>query len=184
LSENGHDYLILLFCGLRKGEALGLHWQDVDLEARKLRVTEQLQRINKALVLSTPKTEKSQRELTISVPVVAVLHEHRRGQREERMAVGAVWQDTGLVFTSLVGAPIDPRNVKRVLDRLIKNAKLPHCRIHDLRHQFASNMLAGGVDLKIVSDCLGHSQLAITADTYAHVSQDLIREAMDKAAAR
>lgn len=88
------------------------------------------------------------------------------------------------VFTSLVGAPIDPRNVKRVLDRLLKNAKLPHCRIHDLRHQFASNMLACGVDLKIVSDCLGHSQLAITADTYAHVSQDLIREAMDKAAAR
>ena len=177
-------FLVLLFVGLRKGEALGLHWQEVDLEARKLRVHEQLQRINKALVLSTPKTEKSQREVTIPALVVTALQKHRKDQREEQMKARLVWQDTGLVFTTPVGSPVDPRNVKRVLDRLLKNAKLPHCRIHDLRHQFASNMLACGVDLKIVSDCLGHSQLAITADTYAHVSQDLIRDAMDKAATR
>jgi integrase len=177
-------FLVLLFVGLRKGEALGLHWQDVDLESRKLHVRLQLQRINKELVLTSPKTEKSQRELTIPAPVIVALRAHRQRQREERMAAGSVWQDTGLVFTTVVGSPVDPRNAKRVLDRLLKNAKLPHCRLHDLRHQFASNMLACGVDLKIVSDCLGHSKLAITADTYAHVSQELIRDAMDKAAAR
>jgi len=177
-------FIVLLFVGLRKGEALGLQWQDVDLETRKLRVRQQLQRINKELVLTTPKTEKSQRELTIPAPAVAALRENRAKQREERMAAGSVWQDTGLVFTTGVGSPIDPRNAKRVLDRLLTKAKLPHCRLHDLRHQFASNMLACGVDLKIVSDCLGHSKIGITADTYAHVSQDLIREAMDKAGAR
>lgn len=177
-------FLVLLFMGLRRGEALGLHWQDINLDARRLRVNEQLQRINKQLVLGSPKTEKSQRELTIPVPVIASLSEHRKRQRVERMAAGPVWQDTGLVFTTLVGSPVDPRNAKRVLDRLLRNAKLPHCRLHDLRHQFASHMLACGVALKVVSDCLGHSKLAITANTYAHVSQDLIREAMDKAGSR
>jgi integrase len=177
-------FSVLLFVGLRKGEALGLHWQDIDFEGRKLRVRLQLQRINKALVLTVPKTEKSQRELTIDERALAALREHRTRQLEERMAAGSVWQDTGLVFTTMVGSAVDPRNAKRVLDRLLTKAKLPHSRLHDLRHQFASNMLACGVDLKIVSDCLGHSKIGITADTYAHVSQDLIREAMDKAAAR
>ncbi|MEK6322195.1 MAG: tyrosine-type recombinase/integrase [Acidobacteriota bacterium] len=177
-------FLTMLLVGLRRGEALGLHWRDVDLDARKLRVNTTLQRINKELVLGSPKTEKSQRDLTIEERAVAALREHRKRQLEERMAAGPVWHDTGLVFTTVVGSPIDPRNVKRVLDRLLKKAKLPHSRLHDLRHEFASNMLACGIDLKVVSDCLGHSKLAITADTYAHVSQDLIREAMDKAGAR
>jgi site-specific recombinase XerD len=88
------------------------------------------------------------------------------------------------VGSVLIRSPVEPRNVKRALDRLLKNAELPHRTLHDLRHEFASNMLACGVDLKVVSDCLGHSTLATTANIYAHVSQDLIREAMEKAAAR
>jgi integrase len=98
----------------------------------------QLQRINKALVLNVPKTEKSQRELTMDSRLVAALREHRTRQLEERMAAGQVWQDTGLVFTIAVGSPVDPRNVKRALDRLLKNAELPHRTLHDLRHEFAS----------------------------------------------
>lgn len=177
-------FLVMLFMGLRRGEALALRWQDVDLEARVLRVTGTLQRINKELVIGSPKTEKSQRTLPIPVSVIAALRENRSRQLEERMAAAPVWQDSGLVFTTAVGSPIDPRNAKRVFDRLLQEAELPHCRLHDLRHQFASNALAYGIELKVVSDLLGHSKLAITADIYAHVSQELLREAMDKAAAR
>lgn len=177
-------FLLMLFTGLRRGEALALRWNDVDLETRKLKVSQTMQRIKGGLAFGSPKTDKSARELTIPLPAVVALREHRQKQREERMAAGPVWEDRDLVFTTLTGAPIDPRNAKRVLDRLLAKTELPHCRLHDLRHQFASHMLASGVDIKIVSDCLGHSKLAVTADVYAHVSQAVIREAMDKAGSR
>lgn len=118
-------FSVLLFAGLRKGEALGLHWHDVDLEGRKLRVRLQLQRINKALVLTVPKTEKSQRELTIDERAVMALREHRTRQLEERMAAGPVWEDTGLVFTTVVGSPVDPRNASECSTGFSKRRSCP-----------------------------------------------------------
>ncbi|MFP5260899.1 MAG: tyrosine-type recombinase/integrase [Blastocatellia bacterium] len=84
-----------------------------------------------------------------------------------------------LVFTSTIGTPIDPRNVKRRLDPLLKRAGLPHFRVHDLRHFCASLLLAQGVQLKVVSEILGHGQLSTTADLYVHVLPSLRKDAID-----
>ncbi|HET8671891.1 MAG TPA: tyrosine-type recombinase/integrase [Candidatus Saccharimonadales bacterium] len=84
-----------------------------------------------------------------------------------------------MVFTTSLGTPIDPRNVKRRLDALLKEAGMPHFRVHDIRHFAASLMLAQGVPLKVVSDILGHSQISTTADLYIHVLPSLRKEAID-----
>jgi integrase len=107
------------------------------------------------------------------------LKEHRKRQLEEKFGAGSKWTETGLVFTTSAGTPIDRRNLKRHLDKLLTTAKLPHFRIHDLRHFCASLLLAQGVALKVVSEILGHSQIGITADLYTHVLPSVRREAID-----
>jgi site-specific recombinase XerD len=94
------------------------------------------------------------------------------------MKAGDKWIDNGLVFTSTEGATIDPRTVKRHLDRILTAAKLPHCRVHDLRHFCASLLLVQGVPLKVVSEILGHTQISITADLYTHVLPSLKQDAI------
>ena len=90
------------------------------------------------------------------------------------------WQETGLVFTTTVGTPLDPRNVTRQFQKLMGEAGLPHQRFHDLRHACASLLLAQGVHPRVVMETLGHSQISLTMDTYSHVMPSLQREAADK----
>jgi integrase len=174
----GALFTVALSLGLRRGEALGLRWQDVDFDANTLRIAQQLTRSNHELIFSEPKTGKSRRVLPLPATLAGALRERRRQQLEERMAAGDKWTDSGLVFTARHGGPIDPRTVKRHLDRILKAAGLPHCRVHDLRHFCASLLLAQGVPLKIVSDILGHTQISITADLYTHVLPSLTRDAI------
>jgi integrase len=117
-------------------------------------------------IISEPKTTSSRRILPLPDTLAASLRERRKQQLEERMAAGNKWTDSGLVFTSRLGESIDPRTVKRHLDRILTAAKLRHCRVHDLRHFCASLLLAQGVPLKVVSEILGHTQISITADLY------------------
>jgi integrase len=107
------------------------------------------------------------------------LKEHRMRQLQEKLIAGSNWQETGLVFTSRLGTPVDPRHVKRYLDPLLKKAGLPHYRVHDLRHFCASLLLAQNVPLKVVSDILGHSRISITADLYTHVLPSVRKEAIN-----
>jgi integrase len=172
-------FSVALSLGLRRGEALGLRWQDVDFEARTLRVNQSLARINKGLVLSQPKTEKSKRVLRLPESLAVKLREHRTRQLEERMGAGAKWVDSGLVFTTRIGTPIDPRKVKRRLDAIITNASLPHFRVHDLRHFCATLLFAQGAPLKVVSEMLGHAQIGITADIYTEVIPKVIEQQVD-----
>ena len=172
-------FSVALSLGLRRGEALGLRWQDIDFQARTLRVTQSLSRLNKQLVLSEPKTKNSRRTLDLPESLAAKLREHRIHQLEEKMRMGEKWTDTGLVFTTSRGTPIEPRNVNRQLANLLTKAKLPQFRVHDLRHFCASLLLAQGVPLKAVSDILGHTQISITADLYTHVLPAMKREAVD-----
>jgi integrase len=171
-------FTVALSLGLRRGEALGLHWEDIDFEKRTLRVNRSLSRINHELVLSEPKTKQSRRVLDLPESLAVRLREHRTRQLEERLQAGRDWVETGMVFTSRVGTPIDPRHVKRHLDPLLVNAGLPHFRVHDLRHFCASLLLAQGVPLKVVSDLLGHTQISITADLYTHVLPEVRKEAI------
>ena len=162
-------YRVGLALGLRLGEALGLSWADVDLDAGTLRVRFALQRIGGTLTLKEPKTEKSRRSLTMPASLVAALRAHRVRQLEERLAAGPRWHESGLVFTNTIGGPLEPSNVLKALKSRLAAAGLPAQRFHDLRHAAASLLLAQGVPARVVMDILGHSQIATTMDLYSHV---------------
>jgi integrase len=114
------------------------------------------------------------------VSLVVALKAHKAHQIEERLLVGEQWQDSGLVFTSTVGTPLEPRNVNRQFDGLLKKAGLAHIRFHDLRHTAASLRLAQGVHPRVVMEILGHSKISVTMDTYSHVIPALNKEAANR----
>jgi integrase len=173
-------YSVALAIGLRQGEALGLRWEHIDLDGGELRVRVALQRIAGKLQLVEPKTRQSRR--TIPLPQVAVnaLRAHRVSQLEERLLAGDRWVDTGLVFCTPKGTPLDARNVTRRFQKLLKQTDLPHQRFHDLRHTCATLLLVQGVPPRVVMEILGHSQISLTMDTYTHVVPALKREAASR----
>jgi integrase len=179
-------FVTALSLGLRRGELLGLHWSDIDLDTATLRVNYGLQRFDGKLHLVEPKTEKSRRVLPLPSLLIAALRTHRVRQLEERLALGADWQETGFVFTSTIGTPLEPRNINRTFDALIEKAnksfeesdKLPKIRFHDLRHSCATLLLSQGVPQRTLMEILGHSQLSLTMNTYSHVLPEMTRAAV------
>ncbi len=161
-------HLIASF-GLRRGEAAGLRWVDVDLEAGVVAVAVQRTQIGRAVAESAPKTTKGVRTLSLDAGTIEVLRAHRTLQSASRLAWGAAWVDSGLVFTMEDGRGLQPQYVTRLFAKACRNGGFPLIRLHDLRHTSASLGLAAGESLVEVSKRLGHSQLAITADTYTHV---------------
>lgn len=173
-------YRLTLSLGLRRGEALGLRWQDVDLERKTLRVVMALQRFKGKLVLDAPKTRSSARQLPLPDVLVSVLRAHRAAQEVERVEAGDEWQEHGLVFPSRTGSPTEPRNLVRHFKGALRAAGLPEStRFHDLRHSCASFLIAQGVHPRVVMEILGHSQIGITMDTYGHVLPETQRDAVD-----
>jgi integrase len=154
-------YLLMLSTGMRRGEALGLKWDDVNLDAGVARVKRNLKREGGRLVTADTKTLKSRRAVNLPVPVIETLLENRELQAKERVELGAAWIATDFVFTTSIGTPIDPRNLYREF--------LGHWHPHELRHSAASLMLASGVKLQVVSEVLGHSSIRMTADVYGHI---------------
>jgi integrase len=120
--------------------------------------------------------------LTIPIPqeCLAALKQHKARQAEEKLLLGQAYQDHGLVFCQANGKPIDPRNFLRSFDRIIERAGLPPSRVHNARHTFATLMLALGESPKTVQTMLGHSRVAITLDSYSHVSLELEKKAAAK----
>ncbi len=170
-------YRVALSLGLRQGEALGLRWEDVELQAGTLRVAVALQRFDGKLQLVEPKTDRSRRVLSVPTALVSALKAHRARQLQERLLAGDRWRDSGLVFTSRIGTPLEPRNVTRAYKALLTRAGLPDIRFHDLRHSCASLLVAQGLHPRVVMETLGHSQISLTMNTYAHVLADVQREA-------
>ncbi|MDP9365219.1 MAG: site-specific integrase [Chloroflexota bacterium] len=177
-----NDRLWPLLCtailtGLRQGELFGLRWEDVSLTEGTLRVRHAMQRVDGKPRLIEPKTKKSRRTLSLPAPVVAALQAQRRRQLEERLLAGDRWRDWDLVFTSTIGTPLEPTNVLKRLQALLEGAALPRQRFHDLRHCCASLLLAQGVSARVVMEMLGHSQIALTMDTYSHVMPAMLNDA-------
>lgn len=176
----GPLYALAAGTGLRLGELLGLQWSDVDLDARQLTVRRALSRAHGGgFELAEPKTPRSRR--TVMLPAIALdaLRRQKARQAADRLAAGTAWQDSrGLVFTDALGRSGDPSAASVAFRTAADRLGLP-VRLHDLRHTAASLMLAAGVPLKVVSEALGHSSIAITADVYSHVTPDLRREAAD-----
>ncbi|GAA2567416.1 tyrosine-type recombinase/integrase [Mycolicibacterium diernhoferi] len=165
--------------GVRRGEALALHWSDVDLEARTLFVRGTLGRVGAELIITEPKTERSRRSVPLSAPLVAMLRRHRADQVAERLRAANVWEDHDLVFATERGTPVDPRNALRTVQLAAEKANMDGIGVHTLRHSAAVAWLEGGTHIKAVADLLGHSSIAITGDVYGHTSDDTARSAVD-----
>ena len=132
------------------------------------------------LRMNTPKTEASARAIPLPTFAVEALARHRDGQAAEREFAGDRWTETGLVFTSTIGTPLEPRNVLRQFQSLLDVVEIPRRRFHDLRHTAASLLLAQGATLHEVKEILGHSQIAITANLYGHGYVEVMRSAVDR----
>lgn len=174
---------LVALAGLRRGEALGLRWVDVDLDTGTASITQQLLDTGAGLAFGPPKTRSGVRTVSLDVGTVQVLLRHAERQSAERRAWGDAWVDQGLVFTRENGNALRPDYVSRLFLRLAASAALPRIRLHDLRHTSASLALAAGVPMKVVSDRLGHSSTSITADLYTHVVPAVSRDAADRIAA-
>jgi len=169
----------MLTLGLRRGEALGLKWTDFSARKRILKVQRALKRENGKLVLGDVKNRTSRRDLNLPDELVQSLVSHRARQAAERLHAGEVWQESGLMFTTEIGTPFDPRNLNRAFEKVCERAGLGHWTPHELRHSATSLMLAAGVPLKVVSDLLGYSTIRMTADVYAHTQIPERQEAAD-----
>ncbi|UXA04417.1 site-specific integrase [Mycobacterium sp. SMC-2] len=175
-----HAALVLIAStGLRRGEALALKWDKVDLAAGALRVAATIARVDGALSISEPKTARSRRLIPLSKPVVAILREQRLRQKQERLRAGNQWRENGLVFTTELGSPVDPRNLLRVIETAAQTAGVEGVVVHTLRHSAAAAWLEGGVHIKAVADLLGHSSISITGDIYGHSEDSTARAAVD-----
>src|SRR5262249_23035007 len=141
-----------------------------------LHVRHQLQRVSGSAELVPPKTARSRRTLPMSALVVEALRAHKARQAEERERAGR-WHDSGFVFTSVIGTSLDGPNVTKAFQRFLERCGLPKMRFHDLRHSCATLLLARrDVSHRMVMELLGHSQIALTMNTYTQVLPELKRE--------
>jgi integrase len=168
-----------LTLGLRQGEILGLRWSDVDLDQGTLRVAQAVQRVGGEVIVKFPKTTKSRRTLRVPTSLLDALARHRHAQELERTAAGARWTESGIVFVSMVGTPLDARDVLSIWHHLLDDAGLERRAFQVSRHTAISLLIAEGVPLKVVQEVAGHSQLSTTADIYGHLYPEAFAEAAD-----
>lgn len=170
---HGLVFHVLATTGMRRGEALGLRWADVDLEHGRAAVRQTVVMVGHTPTLSTPKTNAGRRGVALDADTVARLREHRRGQAAQRLQLGAGWRDNDLVFTTADGSMLHPERVSEAFGRAVRRLGLPSTRLHDLRHGWATLALSNGVHPKVVQERLGHASIGITLDTYSHVAASL-----------
>ncbi len=175
-------YRVLLVTGMRRGEALGLRWSDVDLNRGNLRIAQQITAVGGKATIDAPKTRRSSRVVPIDPDTVDRLRHHRDSQQSEGAAWGSAWDDNDLVFTREDGSAIRPEQVTKHFQVLARRHGLRVIRLHDLRHTNATLALEAGVAVKVVSERLGHSTTGITQDIYMHVAPRLGRDAADRIA--
>lgn len=165
--------------GLRRGEALALYWRHVGDDSVTIRQT--LQRYGGELHVTAAKTTAGNRTVPLSSRTAEAIRHWRIEQKRLRLKAGRAWAGTEFVFTARHGTPLEPRNVNRMLGRLVAKAKLPARRLHDHRHTALTNLVSRGVDIKTVQQVAGHASLASTLP-YLHMvpgGADRVRAAMD-----
>ena len=181
-------YLLEMMTGLRRGEILGLKWEDVDFKAGRLKVIHNLYRVNNTdkdaeskykLVLLTPKTESSKRSIPLNPFMEEELLRHRKEQEREKSLYGEDYRDLGMVFCKPDGDYISPREFLRQYQRLLQKAGLERKRFHDLRHTVASLLINANENPKVIQQLLGHSTISTTLDIYAHVMDQTLNRSVD-----
>lgn len=184
-ANTAHDplcaaYVLILVLGFRRGEVLGLTWDNVNLDAGEITVQMQLQRINRRLVHDETKTEASAATLPLPQICVAALQLRRKEQELAKQAAGDLWTDSDLVFTTRYGTPFEPCNFnRRFVDRSAK-ADVRRIRLHDTRHTCGSLLAALDVHPRVVMQILRHSEIAVTMEVYTHVPSESTRQALRK----
>ncbi|MGW1157845.1 tyrosine-type recombinase/integrase [Streptomyces sp. NPDC002513] len=183
-AAHGHRLAALfelaLRTGLRKGELLGLHWEDLDLNSGTASIRRTLQRTHSSGLATLPtKTISSERRIALPASCVTSLRAHRARQAQEKEEAGSRWQDSSHVFTRPDGHPIEPATLTRHFNALLREARLRPIRFHDLRHSTATLLLEQGVELVVIKELLGHAHIGVTATVYAHVRLRLQRQAID-----
>jgi integrase len=162
-------WLLVVTTGMRRAELAGLRWIDTDLDAARVSPRRPRVAVNYVVHESEPKTRKGKRSLALDPATAAALQEHKIQQEQERAEVGSAWTKSGLVFTRPDGSPIHPDLITDWFRRLARAAGLPPIRLHDVRHSYATAALAAGIPAKVVSERLGHANIAITMDVYSHI---------------
>jgi len=183
-------YSVAIALGLRPAEAIGLRWSDVDLIERRLAVRQTIQRIRtdpraqrgqrSRLVVDETKTEAGARLIDLPESLTLRLRAHKALQSQERLLAGEGWQDFGLVFTTVVGTPLEERRIVTVFKDALTAAGLPRSiRLYDCRHTAASLLYAQGVPELQIAAILGHTDPAFTRRTYTHLFPEMRRAAAD-----
>ncbi len=170
-------WVLLATTGMRRGEALGVRWSDVDLDAGRLRVVQTITQVRSKVTVGEPKTAKGRRSIALDDGTVGVIRAHRKLMLEERLLVGPDFNDEGLVFHHPDGSCLRPEAVSAQFLRRVKSAGLPRLTLHGLRHTWATLALEQGIHPRVVQERLGHSTIAITLGIYSHVSPTLHDEA-------
>lgn len=166
-------YVVAITAGPRQGELLGLKWEDVDFEAGKLQVRRTLSEARIGRIFEAPKSGKG-RSIRLTKRGTEALRSHRKAQLEEKLRLGTLWQENGLVFPSQVGTPLGGRNLTRHFKRMLERSGLASTfRFHDLRHTCATLLLKQGVHVKFVQVLLGHGDVSLTLNTYSHILPDM-----------
>jgi len=163
-------FFMIAYTGVRRGEALGLRWGDIDLEKATLSVVQTLQQLrNGEYIFREPKSKHSRRQIALSPSLAIAFWEYRLKQEQARRLLGQPLAPTDLVFSHPDGRPLRPNTVSRALQEIAQSIGLNGTRLHDLRHAHATILLQQGVHPKIVQERLGHSTVATTLDIYSHV---------------
>ncbi|WP_157473753.1 site-specific integrase [Frankia sp. EAN1pec] len=169
-------YHLIAYRGLRRGESVAVHLDDIDITEATLTIRWQFVQIGYATQLAKPKSDAGDRVISLDPDTLAVLKACRTRQHTARLAAGTAWPNNGLAFTHPDGSPIHPEHLTNRFQTLVQEADLPPITIHGLRHGAATLALAAGADLKAVQELLGHSTIMLTADTYTQILPDLAAE--------
>jgi len=166
-------WALALLYGMRQGECLGLRWEDISFTNESLQVRRSQGRVaGKGLVLEELKTSSSVRNLPLPKEILELFKQHKREQLEQRLKLGTNWIETGQVFTTKIGTPIDNGNDRKAWDKLLQESGVKPIKLHAARHTAATTFLANGTDIVVVSKLLGHSNIQTTVEYYAHVKED------------
>lgn len=178
----GPLWQVMATTGMRRGEALALRWSDLDLSARRITIRRNLTWVRNAPVFVDPKTAKSRRLVPIPAETAEALRFHRKRQVVEQEAAGEAYATNGLVFADEAGDPLKPPRVTRTFGSAVKRLGLPTITLHGLRHTWATLALGAGIPAKVASEVLGHASVAITLDTYSHVTPGMADDATERVA--
>ena len=173
--------LLTIFTGLRRGEVLGLEWKDIDFKNSSVRVRQASQYVSSiGIYTKDPKTETSNRVISIPDSITKLLKQYKRKQLEYRLKLGSKWIATDRVFVQFDGKPMHPDTITKWFRQFLEEKNLPHITFHGLRHTHATLLISQGLDVRTVSSRLGHAQTSTTLNIYAHSFARMDREASEK----